>query len=296
MNKINPTKLKTLVGFNSETMYKKTLFLGLLIGNLAFTQEHGISLHYRFGTSINNFKPVDLQSDPYAVENSKKLTNANDLGIVARYSFLISAKHKLYITSGAEFARSRHYQNIAIEDFDDIYETLVINKNRLIVQLFGLEKELCIIDERLKLILGWGLINRQYFERKHSYNKFVSQVISGYAVDYKYDLTSYYQGDYENNLHKTYRFINSEYLVGLRAKIFDNIAFNLGFTFSPNNLFFNDYSLVVTELPNTDFTRTYTYNSLLSQQGRRMAVNDHFLSGTIGISYRFGYSLTKTLP
>lgn len=277
-------------------MYRKTLFLSLLIGNLVFSQEHGISLNYRFGTSINNFRPVDLQSDPYAVENSKKLTNANDLGIVARYSFLISEKHKFYFTTGVEFARSRHYQNISISDFNDIYETLIINKNRCLIQLFGFEKELCIIDERLKLVLGWGLINRQYFERKHSYNRFVSQVINGYAVDYKYDLTTFYQGDYENNLHKTYRFINSEYSLGLRAKIFENIAFNLGFTFSPNNLFFNDYSLVVTELPNTDFTRTYTYNSFISQQGRWMAVNDHFLSGTIGLSYRFEHTSTKAAP
>ncbi len=276
-------------------MYRKTLFLSLLIGNLVFSQEHGISLNYRFGTSINNFRPVDLQSDPYAVENSKKLTNANDLGIVARYSFLISEKHKFYFTTGVEFARSRHYQNISISDFNDIYETLIINKNRFVIQLFGFEKELCIIDERLKLVLGWGLINRQYFIKTQKYYSGNVSINGQSDIYYHFDLTTFYQNDYENNLNKTFRFIHSEYSLSLRAKIFENLAINLGFTYSPNNLFFNDYYLLIKNGGST-IGSDYTYNSLLSQQGRRMAVNDHFLSGTIGLSYRFGHTSTKVEP
>ena len=270
---------------------KTTLFsILILFAQNVLGQDHQVSLDYRYAIPLNNL----MVHVPTLVSRAdhRHVRSVNDQGILMTYQYQVYKKWKIFLSAGLDLSQSLHYQPILEGNGRYHLDNIIIKKNRISPH-FGLHKHVALYDDKLTLDFGIELVRRFYGQEIDVYS-IDYQSNNESWIQYKYDLTTYYDKHHANGDRISNRgSIRAEYMAKAKFKLSERLRFNFGFTFAPRNFFFYNYSYRILYYHNGSTTPTASYHfaGLLDWDifgnPLQYGVEDHYLYLNTGLTFRF---------
>jgi hypothetical protein len=90
---------------------KSLLLIITLCTTSIFAQNHGISIHGRYGISTSNLRLIDPSVD--SRRKYMDVRSIRDIGAYFNYQNLIWDKHKIFVLIGTDISQSSHFQMIS---------------------------------------------------------------------------------------------------------------------------------------------------------------------------------------
>jgi hypothetical protein len=221
----------------------------------------------------------------------EKVRSLRDIGLTVSYKYNVLKKYNVFAVGGVEYSKSTHYLQI-LEDGGSHLDNVIIDGNRIGLKI-GISKQFHFYNSRLLLEFGFNAVKRISIFPSRSYSSdFVFNETQDW-IEYKYDLTAYYDDYFPNDLDllpSKFKNINLESSIGLKYKLVENLYLNTNLTYTRNNIFFYDFSYTINYYMNGSSTPTSTYKNLGIQDGYKFAIRDHYLYFSAGLSYKFNWN------
>lgn len=267
----------------------KKICILFLISFQSFAQNNEFQVHYKYGIPTNNLHAIQPVVNGVSTLQIMKVRPIYDQGLTALYKYKIWKKYKIFLIGGIEIASSRDYQPI-YANYRHL-DNIEIITNRFGLH-YGLHKQFEFYDAKLILELGVQFVDRYYFQNEVDYTNGDFQSNNEDWIEYKYDLKTHHGEMYDNNKTvelKPYLYLNSEYNATLKFKVTKNMFFNVGFSYSRNNIYFYDYTFSVLYYYNGSTTPNGYFNENGIIGDEKHAVRTHYFYLNSGLSYKFDW-------
>jgi hypothetical protein len=268
----------------------KLLFILLLSFN-SFSQNHDLSLSFRIGISKDDLKIE--QPSLVTRYDYRYVQPFNDKGFVLGYKYRVWKWANLFLTTGLDFSKSKHYQSIIGIQRQQNLENIIIDKSRMGLH-FGIGKQINFKKlPKLHFDLGAQIYIKFYSENKKSFSS-----------DYKFNNESWIEYKYEFvTYHKYYNSLNSsidndsvsnytgnmyQFNADVRFEVSDNMYISTGVNWVMNYEFNYDFNYSINYYSNgsTEPTSTDTYHGNVDKIKSVSTTN--FVYFNLGLVYKFG--------
>lgn len=251
----------------------------------AYSQDHEVSVEYRYGISTRNLTPIKL--DNFSVVDYSKPRPLYDHGMIVSYSQNVWEERKLFFTAGIEYAESKHYRPIVVSPYSfRVQENILISSKRYSYRL-GLNKQFSLYESKMFLDFGVHFVKRNPVKMRVNYDRdydfgYNDEVMYGYELKLYYDGIYDQNGYYDNTSPFNIWHWSAEFNSSFKLKVYDDFFLKFGFSFSRNNKFFHLLRRTWLIYEDGELTKIYKHNDGGSAE-------DNYLFFNTGLTYMFNH-------